>query len=97
MPNTRPDAAATSSALRPTRDVTTLSLKSLQNFVSATGQQDAKALLESGEAGSWIAGRQLIDLVSAFPAALSPEALELRQGGVAAAVGVSLPPQRPIP
>src|SRR6266699_3712678 len=58
------------------RDVTTLSLKTLQSFVAATNHADAKALLDSGNAASWIAGRQLIDLVEAFPAALSAEALE---------------------
>jgi sulfite reductase (NADPH) flavoprotein alpha-component len=58
------------------RDITTLSLKSWQNFVDATGHADAKALLDSGAASSWIAGRQLIDLVDAFPATLSPEMLE---------------------
>jgi sulfite reductase (NADPH) flavoprotein alpha-component len=58
------------------RDVTTLSLKTLQNFAAATGQKDAKALLDSGNAPSWIAGRQLIDLVAAFPSALSAEVLD---------------------
>src|SRR5207245_3046400 len=58
------------------RDVTTLSLKTLQSFVAATNHADAKALLDSGNAASWIAGRQLIDLVEAFPAALSADALE---------------------
>jgi sulfite reductase (NADPH) flavoprotein alpha-component len=58
------------------RDVTTLSLKTLQNFVAATNHADAKALLDSGDAASWIAGRQLIDLVETFPAALSADALE---------------------
>jgi sulfite reductase (NADPH) flavoprotein alpha-component len=58
------------------RDVTTLSLKTLQSFVAATNQPGAKALLESGRAASWIAGRQLIDLLYAFPAALSAEAIE---------------------
>ncbi len=58
------------------RDVTTLSLKTLQNFVAATNCPDAKALLDSGNAPAWIAGRQLIDLVAAFPAALSADALE---------------------
>src|SRR6266699_367031 len=47
------------------RDVTTLSLKTLQSFVAATNHADAKALLDSGNAASWIAGRQLIDLVEA--------------------------------
>jgi sulfite reductase (NADPH) flavoprotein alpha-component len=58
------------------RDVTTLSLKNFQNFVTATGHRDAKTLLDSGNAPSWIAGRQLIDLVAAFPATLSPEQIE---------------------
>jgi len=58
------------------RDVTTLSLKTMQSFVTATGHGDAKALLDSGEAGRWIAGRQLIDLVEAFPATLPAETLE---------------------
>jgi sulfite reductase (NADPH) flavoprotein alpha-component len=58
------------------RDVTTLSLKTLQNFAAATGQKDAKALLDSGNAPSWIVGRQLIDLVAAFPSALSAEVLD---------------------
>src|SRR6266704_669032 len=58
------------------RDVTTLSLKTLQSFVAATNHADAKALLDSGNAASWSAGRQLIDLVEAFPPALSAEALE---------------------
>jgi sulfite reductase (NADPH) flavoprotein alpha-component len=58
------------------RDVTTLSLKNFQNFVAATGHRQAKTLLDSGNAPSWIAGRQLIDLVEAFPATLSPEQIE---------------------
>jgi sulfite reductase (NADPH) flavoprotein alpha-component len=58
------------------RDVTTLSLKTLQNFVAATHHSDARALLDSGNAPGWIAGRQLIDLVEAFPAALSADAIE---------------------
>jgi sulfite reductase (NADPH) flavoprotein alpha-component len=58
------------------RDVTTLSLKTLQSFVAATSHPDAKALLDSGNAASWIVGRQLIDLVEAFPAALSTETIE---------------------
>ena len=58
------------------RDVTTLSLKTLQNFVAATDHPDARTLLDSGNAPAWIAGRQLIDLIEAFPAALSADALE---------------------
>jgi sulfite reductase (NADPH) flavoprotein alpha-component len=56
-------------------DVTTLSLKSLEAHVAATGDGRIKSLLESGEAKSWIAGRQLIDLLDRFPGALSAEHL----------------------
>jgi sulfite reductase (NADPH) flavoprotein alpha-component len=55
------------------RDITTLSTKTIENFVSATGNAQARTLIESGEARSWIAGRQLIDLLEAYPAALSPD------------------------
>ena len=57
------------------RDVTTLSLKTLENYVSATDHQYVKALLESGEGRSWITGRQLIDLLEIFPIALTADQL----------------------
>jgi sulfite reductase (NADPH) flavoprotein alpha-component len=57
------------------RDVTTLSLKAVETYAATTGHQYAKSLLESGEAKSWIAGRQLIDLVEHFPISLSAEQL----------------------
>src|SRR4051812_1355139 len=57
------------------RDVTTLSLKTLETYAASTGHQYVKALLESGEAKSWIAGRQLIDLIEHFPIALTAEQL----------------------
>ena len=57
------------------RDVTTLSLKTVESFAAATGHHYAKSLIESGEARNWIAGRQLIDLVEQFPIALSSEQL----------------------
>jgi sulfite reductase (NADPH) flavoprotein alpha-component len=57
------------------RDVTTLSLKTVQGYVTATGQREAQVLQESGDAREWIAGRQLIDLLDAFPAGLSAEQL----------------------
>jgi sulfite reductase (NADPH) flavoprotein alpha-component len=57
------------------RDVTTLSLKTVENYAAATGHQYVKALLEQGEARGWIAGRQLIDLIDYFPIALSAEQL----------------------
>ncbi len=57
------------------RDVTTLSLKTLDNFVGVTGHQSVKALIADGQAREWIAGRQLIDLIETFPAALSADQL----------------------
>jgi sulfite reductase (NADPH) flavoprotein alpha-component len=57
------------------RDIHTLSLKSLETYATATGHQYVRALLENGEARDWIAGRQLIDLVSYFPTALTAEHL----------------------
>jgi sulfite reductase (NADPH) flavoprotein alpha-component len=57
------------------RDIHTLSLKSLETYASATSHQYVKALIENGEARDWIAGRQLIDLVTYFPIALSAEHL----------------------
>jgi sulfite reductase (NADPH) flavoprotein alpha-component len=57
------------------RDVTTLSLKTVENYAAATGHQYVNALLEQGEARNWIAGRQLIDLIEHFPIALSAEQL----------------------
>jgi sulfite reductase (NADPH) flavoprotein alpha-component len=57
------------------RDITTLSLKTLETYASTTGHQYVKELLDSGDARSWIAGRQLIDLIQQFPIALTAEQL----------------------
>jgi sulfite reductase (NADPH) flavoprotein alpha-component len=57
------------------RDVTTLSVKTLENYAATTGHQYVKALLDAGEARTWVAGRQLIDLLEHFPIALSAEQL----------------------
>jgi sulfite reductase (NADPH) flavoprotein alpha-component len=57
------------------RDVTTLSLKTMETYAASTGHQYVKALLESAEAKSWIAGRQFIDLIEQFPIALTAEQL----------------------
>jgi sulfite reductase (NADPH) flavoprotein alpha-component len=56
------------------RDVTTLSLKTLETY-AGFGQRYVKELLDAGTAKSWIAGRQLIDLVQGFPVALDAEKL----------------------
>jgi sulfite reductase (NADPH) flavoprotein alpha-component len=57
------------------RDIHTLSLKNLDAYAAATGHQYVKALIERGEARDWAAGRQLIDLVSYFPIAITAEQL----------------------
>ena len=57
------------------RDVTTLSLKTLELYRALTGHRDVKTLVAEGQAREWIAGRQLIDLVANFPSALSAEQL----------------------
>jgi sulfite reductase (NADPH) flavoprotein alpha-component len=57
------------------RDVTTLSAKTIENFVAATGHGEAKTLLDAGDARGWTAGRQLVDLLDTFPATLSAEQL----------------------
>src|SRR5215467_11072105 len=57
------------------RDVTTLSLKTVETYASSTGHQYVKALLDQGQAREWIAGRQLIDLIATFPIALDADKL----------------------
>ena len=56
------------------RDVTTLSLKTVETY-AGFGQRYVKDLLDAGTAKNWIAGRQLIDLVAEFPVALDAEKL----------------------
>ncbi len=58
------------------RDVTTLSLKTVENYAASTNHQYVKQLLESGEAKRWIEGRQFIDLIQGFPITLSAEQLK---------------------
>jgi len=57
------------------RDVTTLSLKTVETYGETTGHQYVKALLADDQARKWIAGRQLIDLIVTFPIALDAEKL----------------------
>ena len=57
------------------RDITTLSVRTLDAYVATTGDARLKTLIKSGEAKSWVTGRQLIDLIERFPAALSAEQL----------------------
>jgi len=57
------------------RDVTTLSLKTVETYAAQTGHQYVKTLIADGQAKEWIAGRQLIDLIATFPIALTTEHL----------------------
>ena len=57
------------------RDVTTLSLKTVETYAASTGHQYVQALIADGQAREWIAGRQLIDLIATFPIALDAEKL----------------------
>jgi sulfite reductase (NADPH) flavoprotein alpha-component len=57
------------------RDVTTLSIKTVESYAASTGHQYVKALLADGHAKEWIAGRQLVDLIATFPIALDAEKL----------------------
>ena len=58
-----------------TRDVTTLSLKSVETSAAQTGHYYLKKLIADGEAKDWIVGRQLIDLVETFSIALTADQL----------------------
>ena len=62
-------------ALLTERDITTLSLATIERFAKATGSADAQAFVEGGEARAWIEGRNLIDLLEKFPAALTADHL----------------------
>ena len=57
------------------RDVTTLSLRTVETYAEKTGHHYVKALIADGQAREWIAGRQLIDLIATFPIALDAETL----------------------
>ena len=58
-----------------TRDVTTLSLKSIETYAAQTGHSYVKRLIEDGAAKEWIVGRQLIDLFAEFPTVLTADHL----------------------
>jgi sulfite reductase (NADPH) flavoprotein alpha-component len=57
------------------RDVTTLSLKTVETYAASTGHQYVQALIADGQVREWIAGRQLIDLIATFPIALDADKL----------------------
>ncbi len=55
------------------RDVTTLSAKTVETYAEKTGHQYVKALIADGQVKEWITGRQLIDLITTFPIAIDAE------------------------
>jgi sulfite reductase (NADPH) flavoprotein alpha-component len=57
------------------RDVTTLSLKTVETYAAQTGHQYVTVLIADGQAKEWIVGRQLIDLIAMFPIALTADHL----------------------
>ncbi|MBX9824133.1 MAG: flavodoxin domain-containing protein [Xanthobacteraceae bacterium] len=57
------------------QDIHTLSLKSLETYATLTGHQYVKAMIADGSAREWTAGRQLIDLITYFPIAITAEQL----------------------
>ena len=57
------------------RDVTTLSQVTVERFAQATGHASVRAMVAEGQARAWADGRQLIDLLQAYPAALTVEQL----------------------
>jgi sulfite reductase (NADPH) flavoprotein alpha-component len=57
------------------RDIATLSLKTLETYAAATGHAGVKTLLAGGKARAWVAGRQIIDMIETFPAKLDAEGL----------------------
>src|SRR5262249_24820091 len=67
--------AALRSEFVSSRDVKTLSMKTMETYANVVGHQYVQALIERGEAQAWITGRRLIDLVTLFPIALTAEYL----------------------
>jgi sulfite reductase (NADPH) flavoprotein alpha-component len=62
-------------ALTSERDITTLSPATIEKFASLTGHDGARKLSAEGQARAFVEGRQLIDLLEAFPAKLAAEQL----------------------
>lgn len=57
-------------ALRTERDITTLSVPLVEKYAALTGNAALQRLLDEKRAREWIEGRQLLDLLEAFPAKL---------------------------
>lgn len=57
------------------RDVTTLSLKTVETYAAQTGHVYVRKLIDDGEAKAWIEDRQLIDLIAEFPTTVTADIL----------------------
>ena len=67
--------AALQRTLLTERDITTLSPVTVERLIKATGQPGLQNLSSEGGVRAWIEGRQMIDLLEAYPAALSAQQL----------------------
>jgi sulfite reductase (NADPH) flavoprotein alpha-component len=63
-------------ALTTERDITTLSTVTIEKFIAATGHAEARRLVDEGQARTWSQGRQLVDLLEAFPVRLAADELK---------------------
>jgi sulfite reductase (NADPH) flavoprotein alpha-component len=57
------------------RDITTLSVPGMEKYAAASGHPGVRSLIADGDARAWVQGRQLIDLLDAYPAALTADGL----------------------
>lgn len=80
-----PGDEALRKALLSERDITTLSVATVERFAKATGHADARKLIDAGEVRAWIEGRHLVDLLETYAAPLTAEHL--------AAITRPLPPR----
>ena len=73
---------STDDALRQTllteRDITTLSPVTIDRLITASGHKGLRQLVAEGGVRQWIEGRQMIDLLEAYPVSLAaPQLIEL--------------------
>lgn len=57
------------------RDITTLSAPVVERYAASFGTPELRQLVSAGETAKWVEGRQLIDLLGAFPSRLSADEL----------------------
>jgi sulfite reductase (NADPH) flavoprotein alpha-component len=69
------DNAVLRQTLLTDRDITTLSSVTIDRLVKASGHTGLRQLVADGGVRSWIAGRQLIDLLTAYKVSLAAEQL----------------------